>query len=130
MHYSCDLGDGRQLHLDNDGGHTSVTLASGGESQRQSQGQGFDTGEWSEAPAAFRIQGEVVVRLNTAKGPQFLGVKGDAIRHLDQAPDVANAENLALKESPKPAGMKPMEPMKPMRPMEPMKPMRPMGGGN
>ncbi len=126
MSYSCELGNGQLLLVENEGDNTSVSLGSDGGSQRQSQGTGFSTGKWSKTPSLFRVGKDFVLRIQTGDGARFVRVRGNEIRQLKEEPDMANAEKLRLKKSDQPVGMKPMEPMKPMAPMKPMKPMEPM----
>jgi hypothetical protein len=52
----------------------------------------------------------------------FLRVEGNRTTRLYREPELAGANQVALKES----TARRMKPMEPMRTMEPMKPMRPM----
>ena len=126
MSYTYELENGQQLVIENDGGETLVSLSSGSESQQQSQATGFDTGKWSKTPTLFQLKEDLVLRLETKDGPQFIRVRGDSIQRMRSEPDLQAAEKLRLEESDKAAGMTPMQPMKPLKGMEPMKPMRPM----
>ncbi|MDQ3621496.1 MAG: zinc ribbon domain-containing protein [Verrucomicrobiota bacterium] len=128
MTYDCDLDDGQQVVVENDGERTLVSLSSGDEAQRQSQSTGFDTGKWSKAPLLFRAGKDLVLRLETKEGAQFLRIRGRQIQRMRSEPDLEDAEELRLKKSGKIAGMKPMQPMPPMKikPPKPLQSMRPM----
>ena len=127
MTYAHDLGNGQQLLVENDGDNTQVALSSGDSGQQQNQSTGFSTGEWSKPPELFRTAENLVLRLESKSGVEFIGVQANQIESMRKEPKLENAERLTLKESDeKIARMKPMEPMKPMKPMEPMKPMKPM----
>jgi hypothetical protein len=124
MTYAYDLGNGRRLLVEDDGDNSQVALSSGDSGQQQNQSAGFNTGEWSKPPDLFRAKDDLVLRLESKSGVQFVGVHGHQIESISGEPDLKNAEKLTLKESDeKIARMKPMAPMKPMEPMKPMKPM-------
>lgn len=129
MHYTHDLGNGQQLHLGNDAGHTSVTLATDGPGQQQSQATGFNTGEWTEPPTLSRAGGDFLVRLTTKQGIQILRIRGNQVQRLEHETGAVAGEELPLSGTggvPPTAPMKPMTPMTPMKPMEPMRPMSSM----
>jgi hypothetical protein len=124
MTYTYDLGNGQRLLVENDGDNSQVALSSGDSGQQQNQSAGFNTGEWSKPPELFRTKDDLVLRLESKSGVQFVGVHGHQIESINSEPDFKNAEKLTFKESDeKIARMKPMAPMKPMEPMKPMKPM-------
>jgi hypothetical protein len=115
MTYSCDIGNGQQLLVQNDGDDTQVALSSGDSGQQQSQSTGFTTGGWSRPPELFRTSENLVLRLESKRGVEFVGVQGNHIESMRKEPKLENAERLALKESDENIErMKPMEPMKPM----------------
>ena len=125
MTYTYDLGNGQRLLVQNDGDNTQVALSSGDSGQQQNQSTGFSTGEWSKPPELFRTAENLVLRLESKSGVEFIGVQGNQIQSMRRKPELENAERVTLKESDENiARMKPMEPR--MKPMEPMKPMRPM----
>lgn len=130
MSYAYEMESGQQLVVENDGNETLVALSSGSEGQQQSQATGFDTGKWSKAPTLYRVRKDLVLRLETSGGSQFLRVRGDRIERVRTEPDLEGAEKFSLRKSSHGVAMKPMAPMKPMKmkPMEPMKPMKPMKG--
>src|ERR1700722_17603559 len=124
MTYAYDLGNGQRLLVENDGDNAQVALSSGDSGQQQNQSAGFNTGKWSKSPELFRTTDDLVLRLESKSGFQFISVHGHQIQSMSGEPDLKNAEKLTLKESDENiARMKPMAPMKPMEPMKPMKPM-------
>jgi hypothetical protein len=115
MTYTHDIGNGQQILVENDGDNTQVALSSGDSGQQQNQSTGFNTGKWSKPPELFRSSENLVLRLESTSGVQFISVHGHQIESSRNEPDLKNAEKLTLKESDeKIARMKPMEPMKPM----------------
>ena len=116
MKYECELAQGQHLEIANEGDQTLVSFSNRGLGQQQSQGHGFTTGKWSNDPTVFRVGKDVMVRVETSEGSRFLRVEGSQTTLLDQAPELENAERIALREL-KASSWKPMEPMKPMRPM-------------
>ena len=121
MAYSCDIGDGQRLLVQNDGDGTHVALSSGDAGQEQNQSTGFTTGEWAKPPELFRTRENIVLRVEGKNGVQFIGVHGDQIESMGSEPNLENSEKLRLKESNENiARMKPMKPMEPLKPMEPM----------
>jgi hypothetical protein len=121
MTYMHDIGNGQRLLVENDGDNTQVALNSGDSGQQQNQSAGFNTGKWSKPPELFRTGDDIVLRLESKSGVQFVSVHGHQIQSMSREPDLKNAEKLTLKESDEKIAR-----MKPMKPMEPMKPMRPM----
>ena len=127
MAYSCYIGNGQRLLVQNHGEETQVALSSGDSGQQQNQSTGFTTGEWSNPPELFRTSENLVLRVEGKNGVRFIGVHGDQIELMRSEPKLENAEKLTLKESNENiALMKPMKPMEPIKPMEAMKPMKPM----
>ena len=121
MTYTHDIGDGQRLLVENDGDDTQVALSSGDSGQQQNQSAGFNTGKWSKPPELFRTGDDIVLRLESENGVQFVGVHGHQIETMGSEPDLKTAEKITLKES-----AENIVRMKPMKPMEPMKPMKPM----
>lgn len=147
MAYTCDLGTGQRVYLDNVGDYTAVTLASGGPGQQQQSGSQFATGPWIAPPAMLRTEQGVVIQLTTAQGQQHLQLQGGQLGWMSSAPG-GNAQGMQLTQvasmpgsatmspmqpmgdSMPPPQAAPMEPMQPMQPMAPMQPMQPMQMGN
>ncbi len=121
MTYTYSLGNGQRLLVQNDGDNTQVALSSGDSAQRQNQNTGFSTGEWSRPPELFRTAENLVLRLESKSGVEFIRVQGNQIESMRGEPKLENAERLTLKESDE--NIARMEPMKPMEPVKPMKPM-------
>lgn len=124
MNYICDLKTGQQLRIENEGSQTHVGFTSNGPGQRQSQSTGFQTGEWSKDPEVFQLGEDIIIQLKTKEGKRLIRAGRDRIQFIDEAPDLATAEKLEIRESSNDSGFKPMEPMKWMEPMKPMKPMK------
>jgi hypothetical protein len=118
MTYMHDIGNGQRLLVENDGDDTQVALSSGDSGQQQNQSTGFNTGKWSKPPELFRSSENLVLRLESKSGVQFISVHGHQIETMSSEPDLKTAEKLTLKESDENIAR-----MKPMKPMEPMKPM-------
>ena len=112
MTYVHDIGNGQRLLVENDGDNTQVALSSGDSGQEQNQSTGFSTGKWSKAPELFRISENLVLRLESKSGVEFIGVHGNQIESMRSEPALENAEKLTLKESNENiVRMKPMEPI-------------------
>jgi hypothetical protein len=113
MAYTCDLGGGQHVYLDNVGDQTAVTLASTGPGQQQQSGSQFTTGPWTQAPEFFRIDPGVVIKLTTAQGAQFLQLQGQQLGWMVQPPTLANAQQMQTSTvAAMPGGsMPPMQPM-------------------
>jgi hypothetical protein len=119
MTYEHDLGNGQRLLVQNDGEDTRVALSSGDSGQQQNQSTSFSTGEWSKEPELFRTSENLVLRLESKSGVEFIGIHGNQIESIRSEPALENAEKLTLKESDENiARMKPMKPMEPMKPMQ------------
>jgi hypothetical protein len=160
MAYTCDLGSGQRLYLDNMGQQTAVTLASGGPGQQQQSGSQFTTGTWTHPPELFRTAQGVVVKLTTAQGPHYLQLQGNQWGSSTSGPNMASAQQMQTSQvaampgdsmsgdpmpsmqpmsfdasdAPNPSAPQPAAAprpsMQPMQPMTPMQPMQPMTLGN
>lgn len=143
MAYTCDLGGGQRVYLDNVDNQTTVTLAATGPGQQQQSGSQFTTGPWTQAPEFFRTDQGVVIKLTAAQGVQFLQLQGQQLGWMAQPPKLANAQQMQTSTiAAMPGGqIPPMQPMtfaasgpaptmEPMQPMQPMAPMQPMQMGN
>ena len=119
MTYTHDLRNGQRLLVQNDGDKTRVALSSGDSDQQQNQSTSFGTGEWSKPPELFRTAQNLVLRLESKNGVEFIGVQGSQIESMPREPKLESAEKLTLKESNEKIAR--MEPMKPMKLMEPMR---------
>ena len=141
MAYTCELGSGQRLYLDNSGAQTAVTLASGSAGQQQQSSSQFTTGTWTAPPALFRTQQGVIVQLTTAQGVHHLQLQGNQLGMMSQSPALGNAQQMqmssgvampgnAMPPMQPMASPQPMQPMSPMEPMQPMTPMQPMKMGD
>src|SRR3984893_4604744 len=99
MTYTYDLGNGQRLLVENDGDDTQVALSSGDSGQQQNQSTSFNTGKWSKPPELFRTGDDIVLRLESKSGVEFVGVHGHQIETMSSEPDLKTAEKLTLKES-------------------------------
>jgi hypothetical protein len=80
MTYAYDLGNGQRLLVGNDGDNTQVALSSGDSGQQQNQSAGFNTGKWSKPPELFRTTDDLVLRLESKSGVQFISVHDHQIQ--------------------------------------------------
>ncbi len=156
MAYTCDLGGGQHLYIDNIGDQTAVTLASGRPGQQQQSGSQFTTGAWTAPPELFRTEHGVVIKLSTNQGDQHLQFQAGQLGWMSSGHTLAHAQQMQTSQvAAMPKGTLPtMEPMQfsqpvssqvshapgaqpsstpsaapgmqPMEPMLPMEPMRPM----
>lgn len=123
MIYAYDLENGQELIVRNDGDNTLVALSASDEGQQQMQSTGFSTGKWLKPPELFRVRGNLVLRLETKGGVDFVRVRGSQIQLMRSDPGLENAEKLKLKKSTERLAMTAMEPLEPMKPMRGMRPM-------
>lgn len=97
MNYECELTDGTHLTLQNVAGRTSVLLQSA--RGASSQCVDFTTGAWSGKPRAREGALGCVVRLETANGPKFLHLAGNALSAVELAPALDSAREIPLRET-------------------------------
>lgn len=126
MAYRCDLGNGQTVDIENPGMQTAIVLTTSRPGQQQQSHSHFETGRWILAPAAFRTETGVVVRIESEQGQHFVLLQAGSIGVLKSMPDLKNVEVLPLQFVNTEAGpddntMPAMEPMEPMKPMEPMR---------
>ncbi len=121
MAYTCDLGSGQRVYLDNLGQQTAVTLASGSPGQQQQSGSQFTTGAWTSPPEFFRGGQGVVIKLTTTQGPFYLQLQGNQWGTMASGPNLVNAQQIQTSQvAAMPGGQSSGEPMTPMQPMQPM----------
>ncbi len=146
MAYTCELGPGQRIYLDNIGGQTAVTLYTGNGGQQQQSGSQFTTGAWTTPPEVFRTDQGVVIKLTTAQGVHHLQLQGNQMGWMTGSPSLGQAQQMQTSAVSTPPGgsMPTMEPMPAMGsmspmtlqpiaappPMQPMQPMQPMKMGN
>lgn len=130
MAYVCDMGVGRRLYLDNQGGQTVITIANTAPGQQQQASSSFQTGPWTATPEVYLTSDGAVVKLQTARGANYIRLQGNSIG-VSEALSLNELQQLQMQQTsgfvaPATPAMKPMEPMKPMDSMPPMEPMKPM----
>lgn len=124
--YICELDQGQQIYIENQGMQTAIALVSSGPNQQQSQRHSFETGNWRVPPTGFRTPSGVVLRIETQE-QHFIQVQANGMSKLDTAPSLSDAEVLQLRQvEPDATSSDSMPEMQPMKPMSPMKPMEPM----
>ncbi len=127
MSLKATLADGQQLLVENKDGQTNITLHSGSDSSKQSQGDSFQIGEWSKTPVLSKTKDGFVLQIEADGTTHSFQLQSNSIDQLDAAPTLDNAEDVSLeKASDEEIAKSKPEPMKPMTPMKPMEPMKPM----
>ena len=89
--YAAELKAGQQLRVENDGTETTVTLSSGGPSQRQRQTRAFRTGEWRRPPSLMEAGEGAVLRIEAAEGEFYIRLLGGSAELLPARPALENA---------------------------------------
>ncbi|MGV0024801.1 zinc-ribbon domain-containing protein [Phormidesmis priestleyi] len=118
MAYSCDLGKGQRLWVENRGTQTIVTLNSSSTGQQQSQQSSVQTGKWQLPPTLFRTATGLVLRIEAAHGHTLISLQSNSITLLNELPSMVGADVLPLQQTSDSTPSKSMEPMKPMEPMQ------------
>jgi zinc-ribbon domain len=134
MAYTCEIGSGQHIYLDNQGGQTIVTSMSGGLGQQQQSSSSFQTGQWTAPPDLFQMPQGVVIRIHTSQGEVHIQVQGTSMVVMSASPGLGvgqqmQTQQVASMPSPSMQPMQPIPPMEPMQPMQPMQPMEPMSMG-
>lgn len=124
--YRCDLGDGQQIVIENQGTQTVVAQMSAGAGQQQSQRSSFTTGSWQMPPTLFRTTTGVILRVEAADGQFFMGLHGQYVGLLQTPPLLAGAEVLPVRQVAAAHGSVVATPLETMQPMQPLKPLEPM----
>lgn len=127
MAYVCDMGVGRRLYLDNQGGQTVITIANTAPGQQQQASSSFQTGQWTATPEVYLTSDGAVVKLQTSRGANYIRLQGNSIG-VSEALSLNELQQLQMQQTsgfvaPSMPAMKPIEPMQPMQPMQPMTPM-------
>jgi hypothetical protein len=135
MAYVCDLGGGRRIYLDNQGGQTIVTIASSGAGQQQQASSSYQTGQWTAPPQLFQSPDGVTAKLTTAQGEQWLRFQGNNVGVVGESFFPGTAQQMQMQQVasmpvPEMPPIQPMAPMTPLEPLPPMQPMQPMTMGN
>jgi hypothetical protein len=128
MAYIGNLGTGQQLHIENQGTQTRVTLTSRSTGQQQSQSSSFETGNWSVPPTLFRTPAGFILRIESTSGQCFVQIQANSLSTMPSPPPLAHADTITLDRvadtstsSQQSMQFTPMEPMKPMEPLPPLK---------
>ena len=121
--YTCDLDNDQQIYIQNQGSQTEISLVSGGQNQRQSQRNSFETGSWRVPPTVFHLANAAVLRIESEQGEYFIQVQANRMSQLNAPPSLSDADVLPLRKTEAESRdstpeMKPMEPMKPMESMQ------------
>lgn len=119
------LSEGRTLFIENNDDQTQITLQSGDTGQQQSQGSGFTTGPWRQAPVLYQAPQGTVLQVEGNERFYFL-IAASTVRSLLEAPALQECEPIPLRETAPTKLLPPIPPLPPMAPMPPMKPMAPM----
>lgn len=121
MPYSCDLGPGQKICLDNPGPTTLITLASGSAGQQQQSSTQVPTGTWTEVPQIARVGGGLLLRCVTAQGTYIWQIQGMQIGVAPTNTWVADQATPMQVSEVDSSSVAPMQPMSPMQPMAPMR---------
>jgi hypothetical protein len=126
MPYRCDLGNGQQIYLDNQGSQTIVTVASSSAGQQQQSSSSVQTGPWTEAPQVAQMGNGAVIRCVSAQGVFTIQVQGNQIGQMAGSVDWQAAQTKTVHSVDHMPGstMPFMQPMQPMQ-SQPMQPMQP-----
>lgn len=121
--YICELDQGQQIYIENQGVQTAIALVSSGPGQQQSQRNSFETGNWRVPPTGFRTSSGVVLQIE-ADGQHFIQVQANGMTRLNSAPSLSNADALPLRQVDEAVSKHTIPNMQPMKPMKPMPPMQ------
>lgn len=122
--YICELDQGQQIYIENQGVQTAIALVSSGPGQQQSQRNSFETGNWRVPPTGFRTPSGVVLQIEAKQGQHFIQVQANGMTRLNSAPSLSNADMLPLQQVDEAVSKHAMPDMQPMKPMKPMPPMQ------
>ena len=93
--YLCNLGNGQQLYLENQGTETLLTLSSSSPGQQQSQRTQFSTGAWQATPTLKRTNHAWIVQVSTAQGDRYIQVQSQGMQMVTH-PSSEAIESLPL----------------------------------
>ena len=122
--YICELAQGQQIYIENQGGQTAIALVSSEPGQQQSQRNSFETGNWRVPPTGFRTPSGVVLQIEAEQCQHFIQVQANGMIRLNNAPSLSNADVLSLRQVDEAVSRSAMPDMQPMKPMKPMPPMQ------
>ena len=131
--YKCEIDSNRQLHLRNEGAVTAVTLSSSSFGQQQQSSNRFTTGQWTAAPALYRLHRGLLVVISAAstyylqlQDGQVQVLSGTLSEQMTDQLQQAQSVTLQRDDSARTVLDAPMQPMTPMQPMMPMRSQNPM----
>ena len=117
--YLCNLGNGQQIYLENQGKETRITLSSSSHGQQQSQRMQFSTGAWQAQPTLMRTNQGWIVQIPTDQGDRYIQVQSQGM-HMVTHPSSEAIESLPLQPVSSESVLSGVLPLQPMQPMEPM----------
>jgi hypothetical protein len=126
MAYTCEVGSGQQIYLDNQGSQTVVISMTGGPGQQQQSSSSFQTGPWTGPPDFFRTPQGAVIQIHTSQGDHHIQVQGTSMSVSSHSTGLAGAQQMQGQQVSSMPGPF-VQPMPPVQPMQPMQPMQ-MGG--
>ncbi|MEM6835565.1 MAG: zinc ribbon domain-containing protein [Cyanobacteria bacterium P01_C01_bin.120] len=133
MAYTCDLGSGQRLYLENIGEQTAVTMAVSRTGQQQQSSSRFTSGSWTQAPEVFQTQQGIVIRLHTTQGTHHAQLQGSQLSVMSPSPSLGSAQQMSMQSGVAMPGTSPamdntssMSPLAPMEPLPPLPPMQPL----
>lgn len=118
MSYTCELGQGQKLQIENPGAQTAIALINVSLGQQQSQQTSVETGAWILPPAVFRTPEALIVRIEAQNGQFFVQVQAHSLSLLNAHPSLIGAVVLPLDNVPTVTTWQAMPPMPPMKPMQ------------
>lgn len=127
--YQCELGPNQRLYLSNEGPITALTLLSTGPGQQQQSSNRFSTGEWTAAPALYRL-GQGMLIVISAASTYYLQLQSGQAQLLSgplseqMADQLRQSQPMAMQQDDRVVNTILDSPMQPMTPMKPMKPMQ------
>ena len=117
MAYTANLTGNQQLTIALLGHQTTINLVSSSPGQQQSQSNSFTTGSWKTPPKLYQTGMGFVIEINSDRDSYFILIRGNSISTIS-APNLNNATQVDLKNTPDPPsnpGNVNFEPMQPMK---------------
>lgn len=119
MAYIANLSNGQQIHLQNQGMQTIVTVSTQMSHQQQSQRSSWETGSWQMPPTLWQTSTGWVLRIEASQGQMFVQLQANGISWNATPPSLMQAVAIPLQfvedtGMPQPSGI----PITPLPPME------------
>ncbi|WP_366558311.1 hypothetical protein [Okeania sp. SIO3B5] len=86
MAYKCNLSNGQQVYIENQGMQTVVTLSSSTPGQQQQASTGFQIGKWTVVPTLFKTATGVILRIDSEQGQSFVQLQAGGISAISGTP--------------------------------------------